>query len=212
MKTCKNCGTKNFDINTKCDKCNYPLYEKGSYQMKAQSPAPIYNKTPNNQVIVSQKESGLATAAKILMIISTILYGISLVVFFIFWLLSMTLRSEYPSIYTNALAIEMLIYMICVGIPFVISFIFTKSYCEKLDDGEKISTAFKVCVLLLVSLLAGIFMLIDNTYVEEKITEPTVQSRFDENVDKIQKYKELLNKGIITQEEFESKKKELLNL
>lgn len=38
----------------------------------------------------------------------------------------------------------------------------TISYCNKLKRGEPVSTAFKVCSLLFVNLLAGIFMLCDN--------------------------------------------------
>ncbi len=38
----------------------------------------------------------------------------------------------------------------------------TISYCKKIKNGEPISTAFKVCSLLFVSLIGGILMLCDN--------------------------------------------------
>ncbi len=38
----------------------------------------------------------------------------------------------------------------------------TVSYCKKIKSGEPISTAFKVCSLLFVSLIGGILMLCDN--------------------------------------------------
>ncbi len=43
-------------------------------------------------------------------------------------------------------------------------------------------------------------------------TEPVQQERKETNIDDIKKYKDLLDQGIITQEEFEVKKKELLGL
>ena len=43
------------------------------------------------------------------------------------------------------------------------------------------------------------------------ITENKINS-LDNNIEVLEKYKELLDKGIITQEEFETKKKELLGL
>ena len=30
MRVCKRCGAQNFDIKQNCDKCGYPLVEKGS--------------------------------------------------------------------------------------------------------------------------------------------------------------------------------------
>ena len=38
----------------------------------------------------------------------------------------------------------------------------TVSYCKKVNRGEHISTGFKVCSLLFVSLVAGVLMLCDN--------------------------------------------------
>ena len=38
----------------------------------------------------------------------------------------------------------------------------TINYCNKIKTGEKVSTGFKVCTLLFVSLIAGVLMLCDN--------------------------------------------------
>lgn len=38
----------------------------------------------------------------------------------------------------------------------------TISYCKKIESGEEITTGFKVCTLLFVSLISGILMLCDN--------------------------------------------------
>ena len=39
----------------------------------------------------------------------------------------------------------------------------TVSYCRKIKNGEPVSTGFKVCSLLFVSLIAGVLMLCDNS-------------------------------------------------
>ena len=39
----------------------------------------------------------------------------------------------------------------------------TVSYCRKIKNGESVSTGFKVCSLLFVSLIAGVLMLCDNS-------------------------------------------------
>lgn len=71
------------------------------------------------------KNSGLKTAAKVFMILGTIIMGIYIIP--LAWCLPMTI-----------------------------------SYCRKVKRGEPVSTGFKVCSLLFVSLLGGIFMLCDN--------------------------------------------------
>ena len=51
MKTCKNCGTKNFDTNSRCDKCFYPFLSPAE-ELRAKAP------------------SNLALAARIFLIIN----------------------------------------------------------------------------------------------------------------------------------------------
>ena len=68
--------------------------------------------------------SGLAVAAKVLFIISTVIMG--------FYIL-----------------------------PLVWCIPMTVSYCNKIKRGEEVSTGFKVCLLIFVSLLGGILALLD---------------------------------------------------
>ena len=103
----------------------------------------------------------------------------------------------------------------------------TKSYFTKISKKRPIGTAFKICMLLFVNLVAGILLLCDkgNGY-QEVFSDPAQTSNLQtsnmetpnaqtpkqpQNVAKeLKGYKELLDCGIITQEEFEEKKKELL--
>ena len=74
--------------------------------------------------------------------------------------------------------------------------------------------AFKICTLLFVNLVAGILLLCDKENGYREITVQPIPAPMQPNnsVDELKKYKELLDSGIITQEEFEEKKKQLLQL
>ncbi|MDO4608039.1 MAG: hypothetical protein Q4B40_02465, partial [Clostridia bacterium] len=82
-----------------------------------------YAQQPYGQPYVKQP-SGLATAAKILMIVGTVLMGLYIIP--LAWCIPMTI-----------------------------------TYCNKLKNNEPISTGFKVCCLLFVSMIGGILMLCD---------------------------------------------------
>jgi len=49
-------------------------------------------------------------------------------------------------------------------------------------------------------------------YIEEKRSNSTTQPQVVSNADELKKYKDLLDSGVITQEEFDTKKKQLLGL
>ena len=102
MKYCSKCGGQIADEAVICVNCG----------------CVVENKTV-------AKNSGLKTAAKVFMILGTIIMGIYIIP--LAWCLPMTI-----------------------------------SYCRKVKKGEPVSTGFKVCSLLFVSLLGGIFMLCDN--------------------------------------------------
>ena len=77
-----------------------------------------------------------------------------------------------------------------------------------------IFAAIGVVVGLLVSFLLSIFVLYlaelgENT---KKTADAAVQSAKMNSVDDLKKYKELLDSGLITNEEYEAKKKQILNL
>lgn len=107
MKFCTHCGKEIMDEAIICPGCGC------SVAVAPVTPAPVV------------KSSGLATAAKVFMILGTIIMGIYIIP--LAWCIPMTV-----------------------------------SYCNKIKNGQPVSTGFKVCCLLFVSLLGGIFMLCDN--------------------------------------------------
>lgn len=108
MKYCSHCGQALSENSNVCPVCG----ENNEPQVPSAPREP--------------KESGLATAAKIFMILGTIVNAVSGFLIPLAWCIPMTI-----------------------------------SYCKKLKRGEPISTGFKVCSLLFVSLLGGILMLCD---------------------------------------------------
>lgn len=109
MKFCTNCGAQMVDEAAICTNCGVAFDSK---------PAPRQN-----------TGSGMTTAAKVLMVLGTIVmaltsYGIALL-----WCLPMTIV-----------------------------------YFKKVKNFEPIGTGFKVCCLLFVSTLGGIFMLLDKNH------------------------------------------------
>lgn len=107
MKYCVKCGAELVDDAVVCVKCG---------RMVGEAP-----KMP------SYKDSGITTAAKVLMILGTIINGIYIIP--LAWCIPMTV-----------------------------------SYFNKIKNGERVSTGFKVCSLLFVSLIGGILMLCDKDY------------------------------------------------
>lgn len=113
---CPNCGKKiDHDTVSFCPNCGSAISTEHQFAEQTYAAA---NNAP-------RRETGLQTAAKVLMIISTVFMG--------FWL-----------------------------IPLAWCIPMTVSYCNKLKSGEPVSTGFKVCSLLFVSLIAGILMLCDD--------------------------------------------------
>ena len=112
MKFCTKCGHELVDEAVICTNCGCatgdykPAQASGSY---------------------GSSKSGLKTAAKVLMIVGTVL----------------------TSLYG-------------LGIPLAWCLPMTLSYCKKIKNGEPVSTGFKVCSLLFVSMVGGILMLCDN--------------------------------------------------
>ena len=106
MKFCTHCGKEIMEEAIICPGCGCTV---------APTPA-VVEPIPHN--------SGLTTAAKVFMILGTIVMGIYLIP--LAWCIPMTV-----------------------------------SYFNKVKNNQPISTGFKVCCLLFVSMLGGIFMLCD---------------------------------------------------
>lgn len=110
MKYCTKCGTQLVDEAVFCTGCGCALES-------AQVAAPAV-------AVEEKKESGLTTAAKVLMILGTVFMGLYIIP--LAWCIPMTV-----------------------------------TYFKKVKNHQPISTGFKVCSLLFVSMLGGIFMLCD---------------------------------------------------
>lgn len=110
MKYCSKCGTQLVDEAIVCIGCGCAV---GS----APIPASIVT-------VEAQKSSGLTTAAKVFMVLGTVIMGLYILP--LAWCIPMTV-----------------------------------SYFKKVKNNQPISTGFKVCSLLFVSILGGIFMLCD---------------------------------------------------
>ena len=188
MKFCKNCGAKNFDANQKCEKCNQPFLKFPTI------------KPP----------SGVAIAAKIFLLISMIERITAFVVSFILWFVALCSTPQNKPLELKLIIIVLLICMIAFMILAIIAIIFFNSYNNKLYSGEKISTSLKICTLIFVNVIAGILMLCDTE--KKAIVIQAAYQPQKTSVVKMKEYKELLDDGIITQEEFDRKKKEILGL
>ncbi len=207
MKVCKNCGAQNFDIKQNCDKCGYPLVEKGSVStMQKQMNGSV-------SVLTKKKASGAAIAAKVFLILTNVAYDILFLFWLVWWIIGLTYSQP-------VVAFEGLICMLVYLVFAIASGVVLAVYDRKVDLGEKVGTAFKVCTLLFISIIAGILMLCDNgpeddvqVVVCNQPASPTpTDIKKDDKFDEVKKYKELLENGVITQEEFDAKKKELLGL
>ena len=106
MKFCSKCGKELHDEAIICPGCGCAIGEFF---------APVQQK----------KESGFKIAAKILMIVGTVIMGFGIIP--LAWCIPMTV-----------------------------------SYCNKIKNNQPVSVGFKICSLLFVSLLGGIFMFCDN--------------------------------------------------
>ena len=112
MKYCSKCGTQLVDEAVVCTGCGCAV---GSVPSVAPATVAVAEET---------KSSGLTTAAKVFMVLGTVIMGFYLLP--LAWCIPMTV-----------------------------------SYFKKVKNNQPISTGFKVCSLLFVSVLGGIFMLCD---------------------------------------------------
>ena len=115
MKFCTKCGTQLVDEAIVCTGCGCAV-------------ATLPSQSAETSVAVAQRtETGTTTAAKIFMIIGTIIMGLYIIP--LAWCIPMTV-----------------------------------SYFNKVKNGLYISTGFKVCSLLFVSMIGGILMLCDKEH------------------------------------------------
>ena len=184
MKVCKICGTKNFDFNTHCEKCEQPL-----------DFAPM-------------KISSLSRAAEIIMIIGTVLAGIAVLAYFVVGLIVVQLAATKGQEEKIVGAVLTFIRLIVLLIEFLACFFTTRYYRNKIYAQERISSIFMVFTLIFINFIAGILMFCDANSEEKTV----VKVDNNDMETKLKQYKKLLEQGLITQEEFDTKRKEILKL
>lgn len=184
MKVCKICGTKNFDFNTHCEKCEQPL-----------DSAPM-------------KISSLSRATEIIMIIGTVLAGIAVLVWFVLGLIVLQLEAIVGQGLEPFIGVDSFIWLIVLLIEFLACFFTTRYYRNKIYAQERISSIFMVFTLIFINFIAGILMFCDANSEEKTV----VKVDNNDMETRVKQYKKLLEQGLITQEEFDKKRKEILKL
>ena len=191
MKICVYCGARNFDIQEKCSDCGAPFVDV-------------------TKKLVVRKPSSVAVASKIFLIMNIVLWGLCFLLSFVLWLLSFGEG--------NVEIISSFIFMIATAVRTIVNVVVFLQYNRKIKDGEIVGVGFRIFTVLFVSFIAGLLMFCDNNANNAKDTqkqEPTLSynvQNTNNKVNEMKQFKELLDVGIITQEEFEKKKKEILSL
>lgn len=127
-------------------------------------------------------------------------------------------KIKYDQTMVMLVKVFMILGCVSIGwliIPLIWCIPMTMSVCKSMNEGESITTGMKVCSLLFVSLIAGIILLV---MPEERVTVSKSGSKTNSmgnssNVsvaDELKKYKILLDQGVLTQDEFDEKKKQIL--
>lgn len=141
---CRKCGNEIMDEAVICPKCGC---------LTGTQPLPITQQ--NSPTSHTQKtSSGLQTATKIFLILSCIGTAISTLSMFASCVSMSELAPELTGIYG-------FFAVVCIGL-FVLDICMTTHYTKAINEGAPVGTAFKVCTLLFVNLIAGILMLCDN--------------------------------------------------
>ena len=155
MKICPNCNTKNFDINTKCEKCDYPLdtspFETVVFmppQNASRDSKPTYDVKPVGP-------NSLQSVAKAFLIVSCVASAISLLATVIVWMICIFQQTQVllPASWIG-MASSLPLFALCIYM--------TNSYSHKIASGQKVGIGFKIITLLFISFIAGILMLCDN--------------------------------------------------
>ena len=173
MKFCPNCGSQVEDNAKVCPNCGKEL--NIVVERKELDAAPAKQKDNNK---------ALATAAKVLMLISVILVGLSCIFCLVAGLFVRSHAEEinkqihesekYNQIYSiifdesdeieygqeaQAVASMLITNVFSLLVSFALSTTFTVIVWKKLKNNQKIGTGIKICVLLFCSLVAGILLL-----------------------------------------------------
>ena len=161
MKVCPNCKTSNFDIDTKCTKCGYPLrlapFEKViAFPQNSADENTVFVKTRVNET------KGLQRVAKAFMIVSCVCHAVYFVLLLAMWIFSIVLSNSTEIFELEIGAITCFLVTILYLPRVIISICMTNSYSYKIASGKNVGVGFKIATLLFVSAISGILMLCDN--------------------------------------------------
>ncbi len=135
-KFCSKCGNKMLEEAVICPSCGCAATEA------------------NTQKPTKANGTGLKTAAKVFMVIPCAVWALIFVIF--------TFASVGSCLAVGgAVHFTVLLVSLIYAIPLAWCLPMTIIYFRKCNNGENVGTGFKICSLLFVSLLAGIFMLCD---------------------------------------------------
>lgn len=155
MRVCPYCHTNNFDVDTNCKKCNYPLKTSISETVVIH-PQSVSKESNPTFYVKPIGPNSLQSITRVLMILGCIINGIILLTMAVLWLAFLFI--EGLGIYSIACLITLFIFL-----PFFVLHIYmTGSYSHKIANSIKVSIAFKIVTLLLFSPICGILMLCDN--------------------------------------------------
>lgn len=155
MRICPNCSTKNFDVNTKCEKCDYPLTTKHFENVVTLLPENASVEPKSMFYIRPKSVNGLQSVAKAFMIVSCVFFSLSFITIIVLWMAAISLQIVELSV--------ALLSVLFIFLPIFIDVIYmTYSYSYKIANGIKVGISFKIITLLFCSFIAGILMLCDN--------------------------------------------------
>ena len=228
MVVCKKCGRKNFEISKTCEKCGAALHDEDRYafhlgQMMEVNSVPRKEKqTQTAETQPKEKVGSIAPpvtagavkakkgkfneiklATSILMVLTTLTFVMLSLVYFVSGVLSIFLC--FVEVYLIFIPIIFFFYGLVALVPLVFYAFMTVYYFLRTFKGKGVGVVFKICTLLLMNASAGILMLCDKEQTKKL-------DNADPSISELKKYKELFDNGVIAEEEFNFKKKQILGM
>ena len=163
MKTCSNCGTKNFETNEVCEKCRQPLRLITTVQPNMeQLRAAIQPQYGNETATKANNGNGLRTAIKVFLILDTVRCALAALICGVLWVTFLNLAQYSATARADAFTSAICIIICVVQLTICVCMMIT--YFNKISSSRaKMSVGFKICTLLFVSFVGGILMLCDET-------------------------------------------------
>ena len=155
MRICPNCSAQNFDTNTECEKCNYPLRVS---PFRIVVPITTNNTAGEAQTVFdikSKAPNGLQTAAFVFLLISSIFAAMGWLTMLVAWMISV-----YSPIgtFSTVFLILTLLTLPLLAVSIYVTYVYRY---ETMSD-IKVGLTFKIVTLIFINTVAGILMLCDH--------------------------------------------------